>query len=129
MSNNIIMVVDDSIENLNFMKTILSRAHYQTRLAPSGMLALRALNSYVPDLILLDINMPDMNGYEVCRKIREDPRLASLPILFVSGMSGDEAEKVALAGGTGLIAKPFGVQELLRKISEVLPKAIPQPDC
>lgn len=115
--------MDDSKENLLFMETALASDNYQVRVAPNGRLALRSIAHEAPDLILLDINMPGMDGYEVCRRIRKIDGLESLPVVFISGSAGERLkEKVSLAGGSGLLEKPFGVQELLVMLRQFLSK-------
>ncbi len=112
-----ILVIDDCPENLDLLGDTLAQAGYQVRPVPSGDLALQAAQLIVPDLILLDVNMPDMDGYEVCRRLKDDPQLTEVPVIFVSAM--DEAfDKVKAfeTGAVDYITKPFKVVELLARI-------------
>src|SRR5690242_948209 len=103
-----ILIVDDTLANLQLLEDILSRAGYEVRLATDGVLALRSAQAKQPDLILLDIRMPGMDGYEVCRRLKADEASSSIPIIFIS-MLEDELDKVKgfQAGGVDYITKPF----------------------
>jgi two-component system sensor histidine kinase/response regulator len=81
-----ILVVDDTRENLLLLATMLSESGYKVRKAINGTLALGAVEVAKPDLILLDINMPDINGYEVCRRLKADPQTADIPVIFISAL-------------------------------------------
>ncbi len=81
-----IMVVDDLPENLEVLRDMLEARGYRVLLFPSGPMALRAASKNPPDLILLDITMPEMDGYEVARHLKEDERLREIPILFISAL-------------------------------------------
>ncbi len=109
-----VLIVDDTPANLQVLAGMLRDCGFKVRLVPSGKLALRAAQTSLPDLILLDIMMPDMDGYEVCRLMKQMPELSQIPVIFISALN-DTAEKVkALAtGGVDYITKPFqfeGVQ-------------------
>ncbi len=82
-----ILIVDDTPANLRLLSTILKDRGYRVRVAPSGSLALTAAENSPPELILLDITMPDMDGFEVCRRLKQDPRLAPIPVIFLSALS------------------------------------------
>src|SRR5450432_1926426 len=88
-----IMVVDDHPANLKLMGDMLKQQGYTTRLFPRGRMALAAALQQAPDLILLDINMPEMGGYEVCEKIKADPRLAGIPVIFLSALNATDKIK------------------------------------
>jgi PAS domain S-box-containing protein len=112
-----ILIVDDNPESLRLLSEILSRVGYKTRPAPSGELALRALESIEPDLILLDIRMPNMDGYEVCRRLKEQERTRQIPVLFISGLSDTEDKvKGFAAGAVDYIIKPFQEEEILARV-------------
>jgi len=112
-----ILIVDDIPLNLALLVDILSKEGYQVRPVPSGKLALIAVKVTVPDLILLDIMMPEMNGYEVCQKLKEDQLTKDIPVIFVSAID-EISDKVRAfdAGGVDYIVKPFQPQEVLARI-------------
>ena len=112
-----ILVVDDTMENLDVLVSILSEYGYNVRPAPSGAIALRAARSVPPDLVLLDIRMPDMDGYQVCQALKDDDLTRSIPIIFLSVL--DEAtEKVKgfAAGAVDYITKPFQGEEVVARV-------------
>lgn len=116
-----ILVVDDLPQNLKLISEILNRSGYQVRPATSGELALRSLAIELPDLILLDINMPDINGYELCRRIKQDERCRRVPIIFISALD-DVKDKVRgfELGGVDYITKPFEPAEVLARVASHL---------
>lgn len=113
-----VLVVDDTPANLKLLVDILSIAGYSVRPAPSGKLALRSIALEQPDLILLDINMPEMNGYEVATEIRKIPDYRLIPIIFISALD-DTSNKVKgfEAGGVDYITKPFQPAEVIARIN------------
>jgi signal transduction histidine kinase len=113
-----ILVADDSPSHLQLLSDMLKQHGYKPRPVSSGALALQAAQASPPDLILLDVNMPDTNGYDVCRQIQADPKLARIPILFISGLN-DLEDKVHgfQAGGVDYITKPFQFEEVAARIS------------
>ena len=103
-----ILVVDDTLENLTLLTDLLQRSNYHVRPVPSGRLALQAARSRKPDLVLLDITMPEMDGYEVCRHLKEDKDLKDIPVLFISAVTqSEEKVKAFEVGGVDFISKPF----------------------
>ncbi len=112
-----ILIVDDTPANLRLLSGILKEEGYKVRPAPSGPLALAAAQSSPPDLILLDINMPDMNGYEVCRQLKTDEELEHIPVIFLSALSETEDKLRAFeAGGVDYITKPFRYEEVRARV-------------
>jgi signal transduction histidine kinase len=112
-----VMVVDDEPENLNVLEASLSHAGYRVWVFPRGELALAAAQTEAPDLALLDIQMPGMDGYELCRRFKADERLGPVPILFMSALTA--AEDIATGfecGGVDYIAKPFRESEVLARV-------------
>lgn len=112
-----ILVVDDTPAQLHLLIKILSEQGYKVRPVPSGQLALNAIESTLPDLILLDILMPQMDGYEVCSKLKASSRTQDVPIIFISAL--DEVfDKVKAfeVGGVDYITKPFQVEEVLARV-------------
>ena len=88
-----ILIVDDTPENLRVLLELLKQQGYKVRAVPNGKLALQAAASEPPDLILLDIMMPEMDGYEVCRRLKQDAKLCEIPVLFLSAL-GETLDKV-----------------------------------
>ncbi|SFM49718.1 response regulator [Thermodesulforhabdus norvegica] len=112
-----IVVVDDMKESLEMITTLLSRRGYSVRGFTDGVSALAYCKENPPDLVLLDINMPGMNGYEVCRSIKQIPTLRDVPIIFVSGLH-EEGNIVAgfESGSVDYVEKPFRTNELLARV-------------
>ncbi|MCP4252835.1 MAG: hybrid sensor histidine kinase/response regulator [Candidatus Scalindua sp.] len=114
-----ILVVDDVPANLKVLITMLTEQGYQARPAINGQVALTAIQGVPPDLILLDISMPDMDGYEVCRRLKADPNahIRHIPIIFISAR-GDVEDKVKAftMGGVDYVTKPFQVEEVLARV-------------
>lgn len=113
-----ILIVDDTVENLRVLGDMLRRHRYKVRPVTSGKLALQACLAQPPDLILLDINMPGMDGYEVCARLKADPTLMQIPVVFISALSesGDKV-KAFLAGGVDYIMKPFQIEEVEARVA------------
>ena len=112
-----ILVVDDTPANLRLLVDILTQNGYKVRPAPNGKLALSAAQNLPPDLILLDIIMPDLNGYEVCAQLKSNERTKDIPVIFLSAIN-DVLDKVKAfsVGGVDYITKPFQVGEVLARI-------------
>lgn len=112
-----IVVVDDTPENLRLLIEILSEQGYRVRPAPNGELGLGSIEKEPPDLILLDILMPDMDGFEVCRRLKADERLRDIPVIFISALN-EVFDKVTAfdVGGVDYITKPFQVEEVLARV-------------
>jgi two-component system sensor histidine kinase/response regulator len=111
-----IMIIDDEPENLNVLGDMLRGEGWGVQAFPDGAMALAAAAESVPDLVLLDIRMPGMNGYEVCRRLKADDRLREIPIIFLSALS-DTADKVRAfeVGGEDYVTKPFAEVEVLAR--------------
>lgn len=112
-----ILVVDDTPANLRLLVGILTEKGYKVRPVPNGELALSAARGFPPDLILLDIMMPEMNGYEVCSELKADERTRDIPVIFISAIN-DVLDKVKAfsVGGVDYITKPFHVEEVLARV-------------
>ncbi len=112
-----IMVVDDVPANLKLLESMLQAQNYRVVAFPKGALALKAAHKNPPDLILLDINMPEMDGYEVCERLKEDERLKDIPVLFISALS-ETLDKVKAfnAGGVDYVTKPFQFEEVHARV-------------
>lgn len=116
-----ILIVDDDPINLDLLLRMLKSQQYIVRVANSGRMALTVINSSMPDLILLDINMPNMNGYEVCQRIKQDPNCKDIPIIFISA-NHEAIDKVQAfkVGGIDYVTKPFQMEEVLARIETQL---------
>lgn len=113
-----ILIVDDIPDNLRLLQHMLSRHGYACYPANSGSMALRFLQSTLPDVILLDAMMPDMDGYEVCRRLRADPRTRDIPIIFISAADQVfDKVKAFSCGAVDYIVKPFQQEEVLARIT------------
>lgn len=112
-----ILVVDDTPANLSLLAGLLKKKGYRVRPVPSGRLALEAAGKEPPDLVLLDINMPEMDGYEVCRRLKEDERLCGIPVIFISALS-ETLDKVRAfrTGGVDYVTKPFQFEEVEARV-------------
>ena len=116
-----ILIVDDMPDNLRLLSTMLVSHGYLVRKAINGQLALQGAQISPPDLILLDINMPKMNGYEVCQKLKLSEETKDIPVIFISALD-DVLEKVKAfqVGGVDYITKPFQVEEVLARVENQL---------
>ncbi|MDC9728129.1 MAG: two-component system response regulator [Methyloprofundus sp.] len=113
-----ILIVDDTTENLQLLSNILKDSGYKVRPATSGKLALKAVETKQPDLILLDIKMPEMDGYEVCSLLKANPDTKDIPILFISALSDvNDKLKAFQVGGLDYITKPFQFEEVKARVS------------
>lgn len=112
-----ILVVDDTVANLRLLTEILRDGGYKPRLSRNGRLALEAARAVSPDLILLDINMPEMNGFEVCKRLKADENLAAIPVLFLSALDREMDKVEALrSGGVDYVTKPFQLEEVQARV-------------
>jgi K+-sensing histidine kinase KdpD len=112
-----IMVVDDTPENLTLLQDMLRNHGYQVFALPNGQMALKAVTKNPPDLILLDIRMPGLNGYEVCERLKADKQTADIPIIFLSALhDADDKIKAFQAGGVDYITKPFHSEEVEARV-------------
>ncbi len=112
-----ILIVDDTPANLRLLSQMLSERGYGVRAVTSGSRALESVHVTQPSLILLDIRMPEMNGYEVCERLKQDPRTMDIPIIFISALNEIE-DKVRgfTVGGVDYITKPFQFEEVLARV-------------
>ncbi len=116
-----VLVVDDTPENLRLLSKMLSQEGFYVRKAINGSMALTAVEARLPDLILLDIMMPEMDGYEVCQRIKANPTTQDIPIIFLSALD-DAMDKVKAfeVGGADYVTKPFQIQEVMARINHHL---------
>ncbi|MBN1995536.1 MAG: response regulator transcription factor [Anaerolineae bacterium] len=120
-----ILVVDDDVEVAKSIEASL-RHHYKVFVVYSGVEALKQVRRHPPDLIVLDVLMPDMDGFETCRQLRLDPTLANIPILFLTALGRPE-DRVAgfRAGADDYLTKPFNLEELQLRIKAILRRVAP----
>jgi two-component system, cell cycle response regulator DivK len=116
-----ILVIEDTEDNRQILRDLLSMAGYDLVEAADGAEGVAMAAEHKPDLILIDIQMPVMDGYEATRRIKADPALAAIPVIAVTSyaLSGDE-QKARDAGCDGYIAKPFSPRQMLAKVREIL---------
>lgn len=119
--NQNILIVDDIADNLRVLSNTLNEQGYKIRCAKNGVMALKAASKILPDLILLDIKMPDMDGYEVCQKLKTNPLTQDIPVIFLSALD-DVLDKVKAfeVGGLDYITKPFQIEEVLVRVKNHL---------
>ncbi len=112
-----IVIVDDNPNNLRVLSSMLQQFGYKVRPALDGAMALKSIFANPPDLILLDIRMPEMDGYEVCRQLKLNSHTAEIPIIFVSALQDTEDKLMAFkSGGVDYITKPFQLEEVLARV-------------
>jgi len=112
-----IMIVDDNPANLKLLDEMLQQRAYEVRSFPRGRLALAAAEQEPPDLILLDITMPEMNGYEVCEQLKSNTALSGIPVIFISALNATEDKiKGFQSGGVDYISKPFQFEEVHARV-------------
>ena len=115
--NGSIVIVDDNPNNLQVLNRMLQQAGYKVRPALSGEIALRAIAASPPDLILLDIRMPEMDGYEACRRLKAEPASRDIPVIFISALTETDDKLAAFgAGGVDYVSKPFQTEEVLARV-------------
>ena len=112
-----LLIVDDKPANLRLLASMLVEQGYKVRSAINGPLALTATQAAPPDMILLDINMPEMNGFEVCERLKADEGTREIPVIFISALD-ETADKVKAfnVGGVDYITKPFQLEEVLARV-------------
>jgi len=112
-----VLLVDDNPTNLDVLARVLRSQSHRVRTVTSGALALEAMRRQPPEVVLLDVAMPDMDGYQTCALIRDDPKLASIPVLFISAMDGPlDKVKAFESGGRDYVTKPFAAEEVLARV-------------
>ena len=120
-ANADILIVDDTPANLTVLSAILGKRGYRVRPAINGALALKAAQKAAPDLILLDVQMPGLDGYAVCRQLKADAQTRAIPVIFISALD-DVLDKVEAfqVGGVDYITKPFQNEEVLARVENQL---------
>jgi two-component system sensor histidine kinase ChiS len=116
-----ILVVDDNEINLSLVAKILELEGYEVTVARNGMEAIQSVIHDMPNLAILDVMMPDMDGYELCQRLRQPPISASMPIVMLTAMNSDMEKKLAFeAGANDIWSKPFDIDTFRRHIGELL---------
>jgi PleD family two-component response regulator len=116
-----LLLVDDTPNNLRLLSAMLTEQGYEVRRVVNGQMALKTAQANPPDLILLDIKMPDMNGYEVCQRLKIDPITRDIPVIFISALDEvlDKVKAFAV-GGVDYITKPFSEEEVFARVENIL---------
>ncbi len=116
-TDSTVLVVDDNPTNLRLLAGILKEHRYKIRLAPNGRRALATIRKEAPDIVLLDIMMPGMDGFEVCRHLKVDQGTAGIPVIFISALNETiDKVKAFSMGGVDYITKPFKSEEVLARV-------------
>jgi DNA-binding response OmpR family regulator len=119
-----ILVVDDDIHATTLFKTILTAKGFEAFIVNDSAFAVQTANTTNPDLIILDLMMPEPNGFEVCRMLRADPKYSRTPIVIFTAMGDNESKSQALdAGADEFLTKPFRVEDLMQRIQALIDKA------
>jgi diguanylate cyclase (GGDEF)-like protein len=112
-----LLIVDDHLDNVRSLSLLLSNSGYLVRKATSGEMALETIQISKPDLVLLDVQMPQMNGYEVCEQLKANPDTSDIPVIFLSASNDTDNKIQAFAvGGADYITKPFQAEEVLARV-------------
>jgi CheY-like chemotaxis protein len=121
-----ILVVDDNEMNLTLVSKILEMDRYEIITAKNGLQAIQSVIKSMPDIAILDVMMPDMNGFDLCRKLRQPPLNATMPIIMLTAMNLDtEKERARQAGANEVWSKPFDMDLFRRRLRELLnPKTV-----
>lgn len=123
---NSILLVDDEPNVRNMLRQMLELSGFEVAEAEDGLEALEVLEDMVPDIMILDVMMPNLDGVSLCKQLRADAEFATLPILMLSGKTQHKAVEEGLAAGANrYLRKPITVDELLKNVRELLPAASP----
>ncbi len=115
--NESVLVVDDNLPSLKLLRTILSKQGYHVRVATNGAMALESVKAEPPDIVLLDVMMPGLDGYDVCKRLKGDGATAEIPVLFISAVKEwEDKVKSFSVGGVDYITKPFREEEVLVRV-------------
>jgi two-component system cell cycle response regulator DivK len=123
MSGKTVLYVEDNEFNLKIVRQLLSRTSYRLIEAKDGEVGVATARSELPDLILMDVQLPKLSGLEATRQLRADPKTAAIPIVVITSfaLSGDR-EKAKAAGASAYLAKPYSPRELLQMIRQLAPE-------
>lgn len=121
MSGKTVVIVDDEPAMVDMLTTFLTMKGFQVHGAYTGMAGLDAIERVHPDIVLLDLMLPDIDGFEVCRRLRSNPAYASLPVVIISARAETEAVERAMgAGANAYMVKPLRFPELLEEIAKLV---------
>ncbi len=121
MAKKKVLVVEDQASFREFLHVTLAKLGLEVSTALTGKIALTKAKEFAPDLILLDVMLPDMDGYEVCRMMRENPHLALIPIIFVSAVGSDKhIQRAMAAGATDYLVKPLSMDDVKALVNRYL---------
>ena len=121
MSAAVILIVEDNARNLKLMRDVLQHRGYRTLEATTGRDGIRLAQDELPDLVLMDFQLPDMNGIDAFQRLRQDSRTASIPVIAVSAsVMPDERNRIVASGFDGFQEKPIRVREFLAVVAEAL---------
>jgi PleD family two-component response regulator len=116
-----VLVVDDNRVNVGLLTGILQKRHYAVRNATEGQQALDLMRAAPAEIVLLDIRLPGMDGYEICRQLKADPRTRDIPVIFVSALDdGLDKARAFEVGGVDYVAKPFSAAEVVARVENQL---------
>ena len=119
MNTETILIVDDEDTNIDILSNLLD-SDYDIMVAIDGKFALKAIDIDMPDLILLDIIMPHLNGYEVCQRLKSNPKIKDIPVIFITAKDDEDSiEKAFEVGGIDYVTKPFKSKELLARVQQL----------
>ena len=112
-----VLIIDDTLDNLRLLSSLLTEQGYEVRSVTNGSTALMGIRAQPPDLVLLDITMPDMDGYEVCQRLKATPDAQQIPVIFISALN-ETIDKIRAfsVGGADFITKPFQAEEVLVRV-------------
>jgi putative two-component system response regulator len=117
VNTGVVMVVDDNPANLKLVEDMLRPQGYEVRSFPRGRMALAAAVEAPPDLILLDINMPEMTGFEVCDRLKSHEQLSEIPVIFLSALNAlEDRLRGFRSGGVDYVSKPFQLEEVHARV-------------
>ena len=116
-SDSRILIVDDTVKNIQVLGTVLKQEGYQINVAQNGLQALDIVGKVTPDLILLDVMMPELDGFETCKRLKDDPATAEIPVIFLTAkVETDDIVKGFELGAVDYVTKPFNTTELLKRV-------------
>lgn len=118
---NTVLAVDDNPENLSVLRSMLERAGFKVRAARDGEQALRSARAEPPDVILMDVHMPKMDGYEACKALKEDSQLRDIPVIFISALSDPFNKTQAFGlGAMDYLEKPWQMEDLVQRVGNAI---------